>query len=65
MTPAKAIQYLLAIGLTEAEIGAQVGARQSVINRIKHGHLEPRYGVGHALVEMAKRRKSRSRQKAA
>lgn len=39
--------------MTESAIGAAVGARQSTINRIRHGAMQPTWQVGHALVQMA------------
>jgi len=52
MTPAVAIQKLIAAGLTEIEIGQKVGAHQSTINRIKRGQT-PAWEVGAALVRLA------------
>lgn len=40
--------------MTEKAIGAAVGARQSTINRIRHGHMAPTWEVGDALVKLAK-----------
>lgn len=65
MTPATAIQELIAGGMTEAEIGQKVGAHQSTINRIKNGQT-PTWEVGAALVALAsKKRRSSSGKKAA
>lgn len=54
MKPSEAIELLIASGMTEAAIGAAVGARQPTINRIKRGQMQPAWTVGHALVETAK-----------
>jgi transcriptional regulator with XRE-family HTH domain len=53
MNPSSAIEVLIASGLTESQIGALVGARQSTINRIRHGRQKPSYDVGVALVRLA------------
>lgn len=52
MTPATAIQTLLASGWTEAKIATEVGATQPTINRIKRG-AKPSYDVGVAIVALA------------
>lgn len=52
MTPATAIQTLLASGWTEAKIAAEVGTTQPTINRIKRG-ATPSYDVGAAVVALA------------
>lgn len=53
MSPSSAIEALVASGLTEAQIGSAVGARQSTINRIRRGKQKPNYDVGAALVRLA------------
>ncbi|MHC9085373.1 helix-turn-helix domain-containing protein [Luteimonas sp. RIT-PG2_3] len=53
MTPSEAIAHLKHSGMTELVIAAAVGARQSTINRIRHGQMQPTYGLGRALVDMA------------
>jgi predicted transcriptional regulator len=53
MTPSEAIATLKRLGRTESAIGAAVGARQSTINRILHGVMQPSYDVGKALVDLA------------
>lgn len=53
MNPSQAIRHLLAAGLTETEIGRKVSARQSTINRIKHGAMVPSWEIGNALVRLA------------
>lgn len=53
MNPSLAIEQLRAAGLTEQAIGAAVGARQSTINRIRRGQMQPTYEVGKALVDLA------------
>ena len=53
MNPATAIERLRTAGLTEQAIGAAVGARQSTINRIRRGQMQPTWEVGRALVAMA------------
>ncbi len=53
MTPASAIEVLIASGLTEAQIGSAAGARQSTINRIRRGKQKANYDVGAALVRLA------------
>lgn len=65
MNPSKAIKALQALGMTESEIGAALGIHQSVVNRIKHGTIEPRYTLGVAIVNMAQRRISRAAKSAA
>ena len=55
MTPAEAINTLIAAGWTESQIGTAVDSRQSVINRIKNGKMTPNWGTGAALVELASR----------
>ena len=59
MTPADAIARLQANGMTEAAIGAAVGANQSTINRIANGR-DPRWSLGNRLVALAKLRRNRS-----
>jgi len=54
MTPSAAIEHLIATGMTEKAIGASVGAGQSTINRIRHGRMQPTWGVGDKLVRLAK-----------
>lgn len=39
--------------MTEQAIASAVGARQSTINRIRHGLMKPTYEVGKALVDLA------------
>ena len=53
MNPSQAIRHLIAAGLTETEIGQKVNARQSTINRIKHGAMAPSWEIGAALIELA------------
>lgn len=53
MTPSEAITSLQAYGMTEAAIGAAVGARQSTINKIKRGDMTPNWETGKALVDLA------------
>lgn len=53
MTPAAAIEALIASGRTEADIGSAVGARQSTINRIRRGRQKANWDVGAALVSLA------------
>jgi len=57
MTPAKAIEHLIACGMTEAAIGSSVGAGQSTINRIRHGQMQPNWTLGQKLVEAARRKR--------
>lgn len=52
-TPAEAVETLRAAGLTEATIAARVGTRQSTINKIRRGLMNPTYAVGKALVDLA------------
>lgn len=52
MKPSQAIEKLLAAGLTEAAIGDAVGARQSTVNKIKHGTV-PNWDLGRKLIELA------------
>lgn len=53
MDPSTAIKSLLAADLTESEIATRVGTHQSVINRIKHGSMQPKYELGKALIDLA------------
>lgn len=53
MTPANAIEALVKSGLTETAIGGKVGARQSTVNRIRRGRMQPNYELGKALVDLA------------
>lgn len=53
MNPSAAIELLRDAGMTEKAIGAEVGARQSTINKIRRGQMQPTYEVGRALVELA------------
>lgn len=55
MTPSEAITVLQAHGMTEAAIGAAVGARQSTINKIKRGEMIPNWETGKALVDLAEK----------
>jgi len=52
MTPATAIQTLLASGWTEAKIAAEVGTTQPTINRIKRD-AKPSWDVGVAVIALA------------
>lgn len=66
ITPAEAIEALIDRDkLTEAAIGLLVGARQSTINRIRHGQMKPNYDVGKALVDLATSRKGRGKHNSA
>lgn len=67
MNPSLAIERLRAAGLTEQSIGSAVGARQSTINRIRRGLMQPTYEVGKALVDLAvtTERKAARRRRAA
>ncbi|MBH1591423.1 hypothetical protein I5U77_03020 [Stenotrophomonas maltophilia] len=53
MNPSAAIELLRDAGMTEKAIGAQVGAGQSTINKIRRGQMQPTYEVGRALVDLA------------
>lgn len=53
MNPSEAIARLRTAGMTEQAIAISVGARQSTINRIRHGQMQPTYALGKALVDMA------------
>lgn len=57
MNPSEAIELLSKSGMTEAAIGASVGARQSTINRIRRGQMKPTYDVGKALVALAEEKR--------
>ncbi len=48
------IEYLIALGLTEKQIGEKVGASQATINRIKSGNQKPYYELGEALIQFHK-----------
>lgn len=60
MTPAQAIERLNAAGMTEVAIGNAVGARQSTINRIRHGR-DPHWTLGNAIVLLASAKRRRNR----
>ncbi len=53
MTPAEAISHLLSLGMTETAVGDAVGCRQSTINRIKRGDMQPNWDTGQALIDLA------------
>lgn len=53
MNPTQAIATLTAAGLTEKDIGAQVGANQKTINRYRRGQREPAWEMGVALISLA------------
>lgn len=51
--------------MTESGIGEKVGARQSTVNRIRHGVMQPNYALGKALVDLATKRARKVERKAA
>lgn len=53
MTPAQAVEALISKGLTESGIACLAGVRQSTVNRIKRGRMQPSYDIGKALVDLA------------
>lgn len=55
MTPSLAIAELKSMGWTEAAIAQRVGCAQSTVNRIGSGARQPSYGLGIALVRLARR----------
>lgn len=61
MTPSLAIEALILSGMTESAIGEKVGARQSTVNRIRHGRMQPNYELGKALVDLASRRRKKAK----
>lgn len=61
MTPSRAIEVLISSGMTETAIGLKVGARQSTVNRIRNGRMQPNYDLGKALVDLATRRRKKSK----
>lgn len=59
MNPSQAIARLKESGLTEVAIAAKVEARQSTINRIARGQMQPNWELGRRLVDLAKKSKRR------
>ena len=52
MTPAEAVQLLIARGWSEARIGKEVGTSQPTIHRIKNG-ANVRFDTGLAVIRIA------------
>lgn len=46
------INALILSGMTESEIGAEVGASQASINRIRNELQSPKYELGAALIAL-------------
>jgi ribosome-binding protein aMBF1 (putative translation factor) len=53
MNPSQAITKLKQSGLTEVAIAAKAGSRQSTINRIARGLMQPNWELGQRLVDLA------------
>ncbi|OOW67121.1 hypothetical protein Xmar_07895 [Xanthomonas axonopodis pv. martyniicola] len=53
MNPSQAIAKLKQSGLTEVAIATKAGSRQSTINRIARGQMQPNWELGQRLVNLA------------
>lgn len=53
MNPSDAIESLMAGGMTERSIAAELNVNQATINRIRRQVVQPTYETGRALVELA------------
>ena len=63
MNPQDAILKLLALTWTPAQIAARAKISVPTVSRIRHGHMQPTYASGVALVEMALRGRKPPRSK--
>lgn len=67
MNPSDAIETLMADGMTERSIAAELNVNQATINRIRRQVVQPTYETGKALVDLAvkaERKKARRRKSA-
>ncbi|WP_312321282.1 hypothetical protein [Stenotrophomonas sp.] len=53
MNPSDAIETLMASGMTERSIAAELNVNQATINRIRRQVVQPTYETGKALVDLA------------
>lgn len=63
MNPSDAIETLMAGGMTERSIAAELNVNQATINRIRRQVVQPTYETGAALVALAKRKAGRRRKR--
>lgn len=53
MKPSDAIAILLAGGMTEQAIAAELNVNQTTVNRIRRSVVTPSYETGKALIDLA------------
>lgn len=63
MNPSDAIASLVAGGMTEQAIAAELNVNQTTINRIRRQIVTPSYETGKALVDLAKATERKGRRR--